>query len=297
MFIKSKEINIGSLEAEEEISKKSKMYLDEVFYDLIDIDNFFEKESKFLLVGGKGSGKSACARVYRKRALGSYNKFCQIFTKSELNFEKVIQEIPASSNNLTPRELKKFLIEWLLLNQLLELLKRHEFVKSLKEYEKLEYYHTINRGIVSINERDLIESIKQFSGEVNVDPLNSFVKANFGKSNTFKFKKAFFAQVIPDLKNTIKILLENVNGYASKETYYFTLVLDDLDHDLRNSEDDRDFLMDMLRITKDYNINFIDYDKVSFKIVLLLRPDILSELKSYSDSFKLIESYKTRCVN
>jgi len=63
MFIKTKEINIGSLEAEEEISNKSKMYLEEVFYDLIDIDNFFENESKFLLVGGKGTGKSACARV------------------------------------------------------------------------------------------------------------------------------------------------------------------------------------------------------------------------------------------
>ena len=152
------------------------------------------------------------------------------------------------------------------------LIKQHEYIKNLKEYNKLEYFQTINRGIVSINERDLIESIKQFSGKVNVDPLNGFIKANFGKANTFKFKKAFFAQVIPDLKNTIKILLENINDYAKDELYYFTLVLDDLDHDLRNIEAHRDFLIFMLRVTKDYNLNFIDLDKVSFKIVLLLRP-------------------------
>jgi hypothetical protein len=292
MFLKTKEINIGSLEAEEEISRKSKMHLEEVFYDLIDIDSFFENETKFLLIGGKGTGKSACASVYKKRSLGVYNKFCNIITKADLNFEKIIQEIPQTSINLDKRELKKFLIEWLLLNQLLDLLKNHEYVKSLKEFHLIEDFQVINRGIVSINEHNLIESIKQFSGDVNVDPLNNFIKINFGKAHTFKFKKAFFAQVIPDLKNTIKILFENINDFAINEPYYFTLIFDDLDHDLRNIEEHRDFLIDMLRVVKDYNLKLVDLDKVNFKVVLLLRPDILSELNSYSDSFKLIESYK-----
>ncbi len=294
MFNRSRQIEIGQLEAEAEITKRSKIKLEDVFYDLIDVVNFFENENKFLLIGGKGSGKSAFARIYEKNSQESYNKFCKIITKSEFNFEKIIQTISNQDlKEYSSAEIEKYFIEWLILTQLFDLIKEHEYIKNLKEYDKIIEFQKINRGIISVNEREIIEAIKQFSGQVNVAPLNKFIKANFDKKSVFKYQKAVFIKIIPDFKNTLKNLLIDIQKYSENENFYFTLIIDDLDHDLKNIDSHRNFLMSMIRTVKDYNISYIDLNNVFFKAVLLLRPDIVSELNSFSDSFKTIESYKS----
>jgi len=290
-LLRKKQSNsVGALEAEAELSNRSTIKLADVFYDLIDIEDFFETSNRFILVGGKGSGKTAFARMHQAQTKNKYNKFTKIISKGEYDLERVIQDLQMSEDSEEKNH--KELFDWLIINQLIEMMQQHELIKTFKKSDLLEEYKETNRGIVGISEREFVEAFKQFNGSVKVTALDNFITANFGKSNKFKYKKAEFTKVLPDLKRVARLILSELSDRIPDEDLYFTIVFDDLDQNLKNIKEHRDMLMNMIRVAKDYNLFFSEQENIIVKIALLVRPDILSELDDYTDSFKVIESYK-----
>ncbi len=290
MLRKQQPKTLGALEAEGEFSARSNIKLEDVFYDLIDVKDFFDESNSFILVGGKGSGKTAFARMHETQVKGMYNNFVKIITKSEYDLEKVVQDIPDTYSESFHDH--KQLFDWLIINQFIDMMGSHELIKEFKSFNELEIYKETNRGIVAVSRQEFVEAIKQFNGSVKVSALDKFISANFGSSNKFKYKKAEFTKVLPDLKRVVKLILNKLSKKIGDDVVYFTLIFDDLDQNFKNTQEHRDMLMNMLRIARDYTIFFSENENVFMKVVLLVRPDILTELDAYTDSFKIVESYK-----
>lgn len=292
--LKNQEIVLGQLEAEAENQARAPVKLDDVFFDLIDIVQFFEKSNRFILIGGKGSGKSAFAITYRDRANSHYNKRCEIVTKNALNFERILQAIPSViDTSVSKRELQVALIEWFALNSILKILQTNERVKKMPEYNRIEEYFIINRGMVNVNQGEFVEATSHFEGQVATGALSKFIQANFKKKLSFKHQKANFIKLIPDLKSCIQLILARISEKEDEE-FYYTIIMDDLDHDFKNIPEHRDLLIDLIRVSKDFNLKLVEEgsENVFVKIVLLVRPDLITELGEYTDALKVVESYK-----
>lgn len=276
---------IGTPEAEGETTLSSKIKLGEMFADFLRV--FPELETvKFIISGRKGSGKSAIAEHLFFLAGNDANVFCDFIKTRDLDIQKIVQL--GSSKNIEIEE--KVLFEWIILTKLVKQITEDESKKSTSEYKNLSNFLTTNSGMVNINSYEIEEIINQKSFEVNIEYFKRAFSTVFGKNLGIKSHKAPFYKIIKPLQEIVlKLLIDRkVDGNS------FYLIFDDLDIGFKENDiSSINNLTNLLRISKDYNIDYFGKNGIDCKIIILLRDDIKRIIVSHNaDTAKIFSSYE-----
>ena len=247
-------------------------------------------EEKFIILGRKGSGKSAFAEYICSIAANQPNMFARFIRKSETNLESIVQIGRDNGHNIEIENL----YTWLILTNVLKLFSENQAVQNHSDYKNLNKFLSKNSGFIDIRESEIKEVVEQKGMEVHTEFLKRFFTAKMDRKFDIKQEKAPFYKLIPHLKEVLlKVLksdieVENTNSYV--------LFFDDLDI-ISNINDERtqNSLLSLIRVSKEINNEFFAKNSLDSKVVLLLRDDISKYLASLaSDSSKLFSSYSTR---
>jgi hypothetical protein len=280
----TKNFFIGTPEAEGELTGNSKMKLGEIFGDYLNVFPELQTE-KFVVTGRKGAGKSAIAEYIYFTAGNDANVFCDFIKTRDFDSAKIVQI--GKENGLIIEE--KLLFEWLILTKLTKLIVNDESIKNTKESKDLRAFLEKNSGLIDIKSYEISEIIKNKELQVNIEYFKRAFTGLFKRSINIKEHKAVFYKILPHLNEVvIKLLKENV------ENNEFILIFDDLDIGFKeNNEHTIESITNILRVAKDYNIDFFGKNDLNAKIIILLRDDIKRIIVKYNaDTAKLFSSYE-----
>lgn len=280
---------IGTPEAEGETTYNSKIKLGEIFGDYLNVFPELDSE-KFIITGRKGAGKSAIAEFIFYSASNDPNAFCEFIKTRDLDCNKIVQ---IGKELGLPVE-EKLLFEWIILTKLIKLFTEDQSVQSIKEFKDLSIFLKRNSGLVDIKSYEIAEIVRNKSLEVNIEYFKRVFSSLFKKEIGIKEHKAPFYKILQPLQDVvIKLLKENV---TSGNEYH--LIFDDLDIGFKESDKQSiDSVTNVIRVAKDYNIDFFGKNNLKAKIIILLRDDLKRiVVKHNADTAKLFSSYEIPLV-
>lgn len=279
--VTTKGFYIGSSEAEAEVSN-AKITLDEVFEDYLGIIDELKYE-KFIVTGRKGTGKSAIGAAIKLEADNTPNAFCTFVRKNDINIEQIVQV--AKDTNIELQN--QLLFKWVILTKLLCLIADNQNIQKLKEFQHLSKFIAKNRGFIDICNHEIIETIKEHGIRVNLEYFKRLFTAVCGKDIKIKEQKPEFYKLLPNLQDVIVKLIDKDPDNS------YVIIFDDLDIGFSSkSESNINNLIDLIRITKEFNNEIFGIYKGRVKIILLLRDDICKHLIHSADTAKLFSSYE-----
>lgn len=283
----TKGLFLGAPEAEAESQNNSAMALTEVFIEDTNVFNDLAHE-KFIIIGRKGSGKSAIANFIRLSAQNESNVFASFVKETEISLQKVIQ----LSENNGIRIDTTILFHWIVLYKIISLLVENQRLSTQKYIGDLKKFVSMNDSFSVFDQYKITELITNQNCEIDITPLKEFFKVKVDNSLKSVRKKMPFYEMVPHLKTVVKSLLKTINQYED-ETEYF-LFFDDLDNNFKSRDSIcKDSLLALIRIVKELNAEFSECNYVRVKIILLLRDDIKNILLANADVAKLFASYAT----
>lgn len=270
---------LGIPEAEAEANNLN-INLSDVFEDYLDILNQIS-DGKFIILGRKGSGKSAIGEHIHALAEADSNSFCSFVKKSDINIEHIIQ-IGQKEGIQIEHEL---LYRWIILTQFIKLFTQNESLAHHAAMSQLQKFLERNRGFIDIKDYEIENIIKERGISINTEYIKRAAFYLGRKINTTESKAEFY-KYIPDLENIVMDLL----SYDKDNEY--TIIFDDLDIGFNSqSVESKSILMSLLRIVKYYNIDLFARKRLSnARVIILLRNDIAKRLNE-ADSAKLLASY------
>lgn len=276
---------IGTPEAEGESTFNSKMKLAEIFGDFLEVFPELETE-KFIITGRKGSGKSAIAEFLLFSANNNPNVFCDFVKTRDLELNKIVQ---IGKEEGLPIE-DQLLYEWIILTKLIKQLTEDQSVQEIKEYKDLSNFLKRNSGLVDINSFEIKEIVETKSMSVNIEYFKRAFKSMFKRDLGIKSHQAPFYKILPNLRETVLRLLSDT---ISSDNDY-VLIFDDLDIGFKESnESSIENLTNLLRVSKDYNIDYFGKSGLNAKIIILLRDDIKRIIVTRNaDTAKIFSSYE-----
>ncbi len=283
----TKNIFLGAPESEAESTDSSRMHLEEVFvvnYNLIK-DLTFEK---FIILGKKGTGKSAIANYLKIQSLNDANLFCDFIKKNNIDLEESIRFSNAQSLNIG------IIFKWTILYKLLSLMTENVRIENEKGVDFLKKFLKKNSSFSEFDTFKITEFISHSNAEIQIDAIKKYAQIKGMKGLDTKREKMPFFEVIPKLEEITRSLLSTIESYHDETSYY--IFFDDLDNDYKVDEKkSKNDLLSLLRIAKEFNTStFAHFGKTIVKIVLLLRDDIKSSLMDNADTAKLFSSYSTK---
>lgn len=272
---------LGIPEAEAEANNLN-INLNDVFEDYLDIINQIS-DGKFIILGRKGSGKSAIGEHIHTLSEFDPNSFCSFVKKGDINIEHIIQ-IGQKEGIQIEHEL---LYRWIILTQFIKLFTENESLVHHPAMTHLQKFLDRNRGFVDIRDYEIEKVIKERGIFINTEYIRR-AAFNCGRKINSTETKAEFYKYIPDLENIVM----NILSYDKDNEY--TIIFDDLDIGFNSqSAESKSILMSLLRIAKYYNIDLFARKKTfNARVIILLRNDIAKRLNE-ADSAKLLASYST----
>jgi hypothetical protein len=276
---------IGSPEAEAESTYVSKMKLNEVFEDFLDVLPKLQTE-KFIITGRKGNGKSAIAENIHFLADNDSQYFCDFIKKSDVDIEKIAQISKTADSSIT----QELIIEWIILIKFIKQLIENQAISDEKEIKDLKVFLKKNSGFVDIKSNQIEEVLQSKGWEINVEYFKRFLTTKFGNKFDIKSSKAPFYKLLPHLKDTVRVLFRNIKNRDNN----YILIFDDLDIGFHaKNKTNIETLLNIIRVIKDYNISFFGKEAINAKIILLLRNDISRILLNQdADTAKIFSSYE-----
>jgi hypothetical protein len=277
---------LGAPEAEAEATAHSKVLLTEVYEDWHDLFNMLAHE-KFIVIGRKGSGKSAFARYTQIKSNDEPNLFVDFVKQGTMNLETLVQ---IGSQNGHPFE-KEVIFKWLIYTHLIKLFCENEAIKEDRNFNDLKYFITRNSGYVNITELEKTEVVNNGGFEVNIEPLKRFYKFKVKKDFSIKSQKAPFYKLIPHLEEVVKAVLNSSFEAINKNSY--AIFFDDLDVGFDISDINTvDNVVSLLRVAKTINNEVFGNIPGQAKVIILLRDDVEKYVSdNYPDTAKLLSSY------
>ena len=279
-------IFLGSPEAEAEAGSKSQIPLDLVYSDYCKLIPGLAYE-KFLVIGRKGTGKSAFAEHICSLAKGEANMFAKFIRQSDVSLEGIVQAGLVSGYEVE----KENLYKWLILTNILKLFSDNQAAKSSKDYLLLEQFLKRNSGYIDVRESEVKELVKKQGFDVNISYLKRFFTSKLNKSLEIKQEKAPFYKLIPHLIEVLTKVLTSPIEKANENSY--VLFFDDLDIGFdAQSPSSIDSLISLIRVSKEVNNDLFSKNGIDAKVVLLLRDDISKKIASLkTDTAKIFSSY------
>ncbi len=280
----TKNFFIGTPEAEGELTSNSKMKLGEIFGDYLNIFPELQTE-KFIITGRKGAGKSAIAEFIFFTAGNEANVFCDFIKTRDFDSQKIVQI--GKEQGLIIEE--KLLFEWLILTKLIKLIITDQSIQNIKELKDLRQFLEKNSGLIDIKSYEISEIVKSKELQVNIEYFKRAFTSLFKRSINIKEHRAPFYKILPHL-NEVVIKLLKENGGDNE----FFLIFDDLDIGFKeNNEHSIESITNILRVAKDYNIDYFGKNDLNAKVIILLRDDIKRIIVKYNaDTAKLFSSYE-----
>jgi hypothetical protein len=255
------DINFKYTDASEE-----KVYSPEIIDECyVDVENILEKISepaKYIVVGPKGSGKSALSSKLQREADGKWDRF--VSTDELENFEfNLLEKTGGDKGKVIGGAISVW--QFLLLVRILGLLLRDEKFKEL------------NAGVKSL--ADALE-------KHGVSPSNSLVAIvqQTSRRGAYFALKAAYAEIRGDGSSeaTAKIkdpaaMLESIKDVfkdvrPAKSSYRF--VIDGLDHPLKNGRSNAAYLGDLINAARAVNL-LLGGLRLDAKVVILIRDEVL----------------------
>ncbi|EPM6342152.1 P-loop ATPase, Sll1717 family [Vibrio parahaemolyticus] len=284
--IQSGRVFLGAPEAEAETGSNSQMPLDSVYKDYCGLIPGLAHE-RFLVIGRKGTGKSAFAEHICSIAKGEPNMFAKFIRQSDVSLEGIVQ---AGLENGYELE-KENLYKWLILTNILKLFAENHAARESKDYTLLEQFLKRNSGYIDVRESEVKELVRKQGFDVNISYLKRFFTSKLNRSLEIKQEKAPFYKLLPHLKEVITKVLTSPYEKANKNSY--VLFFDDLDigFDAQNPNS-IDSLISLIRVSKEINNDLFSKNSIDAKVVLLLRDDISKKIAALkTDTAKIFSSY------
>ena len=271
---------IGVPEAEAEATT-SNIKLDCFYEDYLNILEDINNE-KFIILGRKGTGKTALGEYILSLANNDANTFCDFIKKNEIDIEHIVQIGKEEGYTIE----KTLLYKWIILTKFISLFIENQSLASQHGMKHLSDFINKNRGFVNVNNYDVKEVIKSYGLNVNVEYFKRYLNASGNANIQYKYEKAEFYKLIPDLEKVVVDILK-------KDTQNdYILMFDDLDINLNvNNNDSIDSLIELIRIVKNYNNDIFARNKIESKIIIFLRNDIQKHLIYTADMPKIFQSY------
>ncbi|GFK93161.1 hypothetical protein NNJEOMEG_00992 [Fundidesulfovibrio magnetotacticus] len=275
----------GSPEAEAEATLESTVRLLDVFEDFLGVLPLLNTE-RFIIIGRKGSGKSAIAEYICAKADDDAESFASFVRHDLIGLYRSVLETKDK-----PAFSLYHLFEWVILITLLEFIFNNEALADDKEYGELKKFYEKNSGFIDKLGAEIVKTSKSSTFDIGVEYLKRFMTAKYKTRMDVQEARAPFYKILPSLKKAVLDILSSDISRRHENSYY--VFFDDLDINFTiNSDIDRTSLADLLRVVKDYNNNFFSKNNLQGKIVVLLRDDIIYSLNtSEADMSKIIHSY------
>lgn len=286
---RQKNVFLGSPEAEAEATSMSRMPLSEVYEDFHDLLNGLSGE-KFIVVGRKGSGKSAFGEWVSLRSLNDPNLHCKFIRKSDSNLEKAVQIGEEAGLSVDSESFFRWIIYTNMLRMFIEL----PAVSESKDYRLLKAFLEKNSGYIQVNELEIKELIQKHGYDVAIEQFRRFLSARFNKQFEAKSERAPYFKLLVHLEDLLVRLLKSEDTRENENA--FVLFFDDLDIGFDVSRKPSiDSLVSLLRACRYVNNDVFGKNGLNAKAILLLRDDIETFLSGReADTAKLFASYASR---
>lgn len=280
---------LGSPEAEAEATGNSRVPLIDVYEDFHELLPGLAHE-KFMVIGRKGSGKSAFGEYVYARSLKEPNLFCQFVRKTECDLETVVQ----LGENAGVQLDRESLFRWIIYTNILKMFVDNPAVIDDKEYSLLKQFLQKNSGYIKINELEIKQLINKHGFDVSVEQFKRFFHAKFNKNIEFKSERAPYFKLLPHLEEVIAKLLKSRGNVDNENSY--ALFFDDLDVGFStDNASSVESIISLIRACRYVNNEIFGKNGIHAKAIILLRDDIEAYLSSrYADSAKLFSSYSSR---
>lgn len=271
---------MGVAEAEGE-AVNSKITLADFFEDYLNVMEQLNNE-KFIVLGRKGSGKSAIGESIYLQSQNMPNIFCDFIKKSDIDIEYIVQVGITETGETLSMEM---LYRWVILTKLLTLFSQNVRLQD-NISTNLKKFLQKNRGFIDIQNNEVKQVIRQTKFGIQTEYFKRVVSAVLNRNIMVKENPAPFYKLLPDLQDTVLTMMRN-----DKENNYI-LIFDDLDIKLDcNKTESLNSLAELLRISKQFNNELFGKNNLLSKIVVLLRNDISKVLVHQADTAKIFSSY------
>lgn len=277
----TKGVYLGTPEAEGEIREGHGLL--KFFEDYMHVMDDIATE-KFIISGRKGAGKSAVVRFLRENSSEEKEMYSATVRPSDIDLARAI--------HITNEEACQFsqLYEWIILTKFVKMLLETVNVRSTEEYRALERFQVKNSGLLNVDDWDTINFEKTDSHFINFTALKAAFGAELGKTLKTTGIKAHFIKFIPTLRKIVVKMLH----FDGLSRFDFLVLFDDLDINFKLSRyEDKERLLDLIRVTKLYNTEYLKGTKG--KILVFIRDDVSDQLNGMAaDKSKMFSSYETR---
>lgn len=271
---------LGRPEAEAESTGKNGFLLRDLFVDELNVQEAIDK-GKFIIVGRKGTGKSAVAIYYLSKSKeedsGSYVEI----VKPDFGRSSWLKHF-----ELSEEEEYRYYFQWLIVGKLIKLILDSEIASYSQEIISLRRFYQKNFDLFQINES---------SGRLRPESLNisvNLLMANFGAGFSRENKREDrnpqpFYVFLPGLMYVIgKVLKMPLFSDTS-----FKVMFDDLDVNLNLNDPSHCLkLLSLLRVAKEFNNDATLSERAS--VIVFLREDVEHKLENVAtDAPKIFGSY------
>lgn len=257
-----KDINFRYTDAQEERQYAPEL-IDKAFVDLENILEEIDRPEKYLVIGPKGAGKSALSSKLQINSRSAWDLFVATEELEQFEFnllEKTGAEKGTSIGGAAT------VWQMLLALRLLPLFLEDENLKSSSQ--NLMGFHEALKKYGLVSSESLIKIVQYTSRRGVFSKLKSVFSELSGERIEEEQSK---------IKDPAAILESIKNVYAgicgANSRYY--LVLDGLDHPIRNGKSNASYIADLLNAARALN-TFFSSSGIQAKIIVLIRDEILS---------------------
>lgn len=282
-------IFLGAPEAEAESTTQSRVSILDVYEDYHKLVPALMTE-QFIVIGRKGSGKSAFAEFVSAKAKLMPNLFSKFVRASEFQIEKAIQIVPGKENSV---DTESFFL-WLIYANVLKLFANNEAIKEDKSYELLRQFLKKNSGYIDIKDFEIKNLVEKHGFDVSIEQFKRFFRLKMDRNLEIKSERASFDKLLPHLEEVIVAALSSDSERANDNSY--SIFFDDLDVWFNaSSKESADSLVSLIRACRRVNNTVFGANDIKAKAVILLRDDIESYISDrYADTAKILSSYSVK---
>lgn len=238
----------------------------------------------FIIVGRKGSGKSAIAKYIKDNACEENGCYCEIIKTDSIKLE---QQIQGENQGLT--EFIVAFFQWLILVKLVKLIIASSHGEYTQEIKALRNFVRNNSGVVEVDKFSITEINILNNTNINVGALGNvgIFRAILERALGKRFEKAPFYKILPALKEIVYKVLH----FEDFKDLSFFVIFDDLDINFKaDNLHDKLFIMNLIRVARDINNDLRETNNTS--VLIFLRDDIKKLLEGIvADTNKIFSTY------
>lgn len=234
----------------------------------------------YIVVGRKGSGKSAIAKYIYDKYKQENNSHPCILGMEDFKAESFIQKMGGIDN---PSGL---LFEWCILLYLGKLIIQSCCGKYTSQYKSLKTFLENNTGSIDIDTFQIDKIFLNADGEVSINSIKGPFYAKLKKYKGIEGHRAHFSKMVVPLREIILGLLQT----PEVKTQEFWILFDDLDLGFdRNSDFKRNEIAELINILNNYNNKYL-LPCSNVHILAFIRDDMADIIRPMNPCAKIFNS-------